>query len=85
MNKSDTQIVAFKDIYESVFTLKQGKSYNITKCENSTSLLGKKKYSFKIINCVSTDIFTLEYTNESLRDLEYSKFIAIYLTFNGMN
>ena len=90
MNKSDTQIIVFKDINNSIFTLKQGKSYNITKNIIHPSetiqdvLLHKKKYCFKIINCVSTDTFILEYHDAKLRDQEYKSFVDKYLTFNGM-
>lgn len=84
MNKTDTSIVSFKDTNNSVFTLKLGKSYNMTKY-NTSSIFGKKKYCFKIINCVAADTFTVEYMDQSLRDTEYTNFINEYLTFNGMN
>jgi hypothetical protein len=84
MNKTDTRIVSFKDINSSVFTLKQGKSYNIAKyCK--LGFLGKNKYSFKIINCVSTDTFVVEYYDMLLRDTEYSDFVDTYLSFNNMD
>lgn len=83
MNTSDTQIIVFKDTNSSVFTLKLGKSYNMTKY-NKKSILGVKKYCFKIINCVSTDVFVVEYHDQDLRNTEYKKFVNDYISFNGM-
>ena len=83
MNKNDTKIINFNDNNSSVFTLKQGKSYNMTML-NKSSIFGKKKYGFVIINCVSTDSFTLEYDDKSLRDTDYKSFVNSYLAFNKM-
>ncbi len=83
MNKIDTQIITFKDNNDSIFTLKQGKSYNMSKY-NKLSYVGKKKYCFVIVNCVSTDKFMLEYSDPTLRNKEYENFMNIYLSFNGM-
>ncbi len=72
----------FKDNNSSVFTLKQGKSYNMTKYEHGFFF---KKYCFTISNYVSTDVFVLKYNNKLLRNSEYENFVSNYLTFNGMN
>ena len=84
MNKSDTQILTFKDNNKSVFTLKQGKSYNMTKTTTKGSMFEKKKYCFVIYNCVSADSFTVEYSDPTTRDNDYAGFVKTYLKFNDM-
>lgn len=84
MNKTDTQILTFKDDNKSVFTLKQGKSYNMTKM-TKRRFFGKKKYCFVVYNCVSADSFTVEYSDPVTRDNDYAGFVKTYLKFNGMD
>jgi len=84
MDKSDTKIVIFKDNNSSVFTLKLGKSYNLSKYDKTT-IFGNKKYYFKIINCVTTDTFVVEYSNPELRNTEYKDFVNKYLKFNQID
>jgi hypothetical protein len=84
MNPTDTKIIFFKDMNDSVFTLKQGKSYNTNKT-SCKSVFGKNFYGFSVTNCVVADKITMLYADKSLRDLEYTTFLNTYLEFNGMN
>lgn len=76
----NTKIIIFKDDGKTLFTMKKGKSYNITKYDRGFLF---PRFYIRIINCVSGDILNISFSDKNTRDSEYDSIKHEYLEYNN--